>query len=155
MLQIELSFTPCKGIQGSLGFWNPRWGFRIPGTGFPYLSVELGFWIPIVSSIPDSLGCIPDSISKIFRDSGIRIPLHGAISLFLFLTLNVLKPMFSSFYVAREYYRFSQRGWAHFRCISNQFGKTKFCFACLSLDVCILCVNPAPRCPVLKIALQC
>ena len=67
-----------------------------------------------------------------------------------FLTLNVLNPMFSSFYVAREYYRFSQRGWAHFRCISNQFGRTKFCFACLSLDVCILCVNPAPRCLDIK-----
>ena len=35
--------------------------FRIPGTGFQYLSVELGFWIPIGSGIPDSLSCIPDS----------------------------------------------------------------------------------------------
>ena len=36
-------------------------GFRIPGTGFLYLSVELGFWVPIVSGIPDSLSCTPDS----------------------------------------------------------------------------------------------
>ena len=47
--------------QDSLGFWIPHCGFRIPGTGFWYLSVELGFWIPIVSGIPDSLSCIPDS----------------------------------------------------------------------------------------------
>ena len=46
-------------------------------SGFQYLSVELGFWIPIVSGIPDSLSCSPDSISKIFPDSGIRIPLQG------------------------------------------------------------------------------
>ena len=35
--------------------------FRILGTGFQYLSVELAFWIPIGSGIPDSLSCIPDS----------------------------------------------------------------------------------------------
>ena len=46
--------APCKGIQGSVGFWTPRRGFRIPGTGFQSLSVELGFWTPIVSGIPDS-----------------------------------------------------------------------------------------------------
>ena len=34
---------------------------RIPGTGFQYLSVELGLLIPIFSMIPDSLSCIPDS----------------------------------------------------------------------------------------------
>jgi len=28
---------------------------------FQSLSVERGFWIPIVSGIPDSLSCIPDS----------------------------------------------------------------------------------------------
>ena len=37
--------APRKGIQDSLGFWIPRRGFLIPGTGFQYLSVELGFWI--------------------------------------------------------------------------------------------------------------
>ena len=46
--------APRKGIQDSLGLWIPRRGFRILGTGFQYLSVELGFWIPIVSGIPDS-----------------------------------------------------------------------------------------------------
>ena len=30
-------------------------------SGFQYLSVELGFWIPIVNGNPDSLSCIPDS----------------------------------------------------------------------------------------------
>ena len=29
-----------KGIQDSLGFWIPRCGFQIPGTGFQSLSVE-------------------------------------------------------------------------------------------------------------------
>ena len=33
----------------------------MPDTGFQYLSAELGFWIPIVSGIPDSLSCIPES----------------------------------------------------------------------------------------------
>ena len=56
-------FTSSKGIQDSLGFWIPRGGFQIPGTVFQSLSVELGFWIPIVSGIPDS-------ISKIFPVSG-------------------------------------------------------------------------------------
>ena len=36
--------------------------------------VELGSWIPIVSGIPDSYSCIPDSINKNFQDSGISIP---------------------------------------------------------------------------------
>ena len=27
-------FAPFKGIQDSPGFWIPRFGFRIPGTGF-------------------------------------------------------------------------------------------------------------------------
>ena len=53
--------TPCKGIKDSLGFWIPRPGFRIPGTGFPSLLVKFGFWIPIFSRIPDSLSCIPNS----------------------------------------------------------------------------------------------
>ena len=53
--------APCKEIQDSLGFWILRCGFRIPGAGFQYLSVELGFWIPIVSGILESLSCIPDS----------------------------------------------------------------------------------------------
>ena len=34
---------------------------RFPGTGFQSLTVELGFRIAIVSGIPDSLSCIPDS----------------------------------------------------------------------------------------------
>ena len=81
--------APCKGIQDSLGFWVPRSGFRIPEWHWilDYLPVELRFRIPIVSGIPDSLGCIPgcptqisglpDSTSKNFPDSGIRISLQG------------------------------------------------------------------------------
>ena len=64
------------------GFHAVDCGFA--GTGFQSLSVELGFWIAIVSRIPDSLSCIPripkpripDSPSKSFLDSGIQIPLH-------------------------------------------------------------------------------
>ena len=56
--------APRKEIQDSLGFWTPRRGFRIPGTGFQYLSVDIGIWIPIVSGIPDSLSCIPNSKTK-------------------------------------------------------------------------------------------
>ena len=74
------SVVPCERIQDSLGFWIPRCGFQIPGTGFQYLSVEIGFWIAIISGIPDSLSCIPDSknqesgfISKITS----RIPDSG------------------------------------------------------------------------------
>ena len=72
---------PRNGIKDSLGFWIPLRGFRIPGTGFQssfFQSVELGFWIPVVSGIPDSLNCIPvpkprimNSTSKIFPDFGI------------------------------------------------------------------------------------
>ena len=36
-----------REFQDSLRFWIPRRGFRIPGTGFQPLSVELGFCIPI------------------------------------------------------------------------------------------------------------
>ena len=55
--------APCKGSQDSLGFWITCRGFRIRGTWFQSLSVELGFWIPILSRIPDSLRCIPDSLT--------------------------------------------------------------------------------------------
>ena len=75
----EAKFLPMWGNPNSLGLWIPQSGFRIPGTHFQFLSVELGFWIPIVSAIPDSLSCIPDSnswisdyISKIFLDSGVH-----------------------------------------------------------------------------------
>ena len=92
---VWLRVAPCKGIKDTLGFWIPRRGFRIPGTGFRSLSVELGLWISIVSGSPDFLSCIPnskaqhsrfhkqnfppipDSKSKNFPDSGIPTPLHG------------------------------------------------------------------------------
>ena len=56
------SIVQCQGIRDSLGFWNPRRGFRIPGTGFPSLSVELGFWIPSAIQCDSRfLSCILDS----------------------------------------------------------------------------------------------
>jgi len=54
------------------------------GTGFQHLSVELGFWIPIVSGIPDSLSCIPDSKTP---DSGFhkqKFP-HSGIQIILLM----------------------------------------------------------------------
>ena len=82
-------FAACKRIQG-----KPRQSWILNST--PWIldsrhrikvSVELGFWIPIVSGMLDSLRRIlnpnpkpriPDSTSKKFTDSGIRIPLHVA-----------------------------------------------------------------------------
>ena len=46
-------YHPKKGIQDSDGFWTPRRGFPIPGTGFQSFSVELGFWILIFIGILD------------------------------------------------------------------------------------------------------
>ena len=48
----QFCFAPSEGIKGSLGFWTPRHGFRIPGTGFQIFFS--GTWIPVVSGIPDS-----------------------------------------------------------------------------------------------------
>ena len=77
--QNNIAPYPCKGIQGGLGF-------RIPGTGCQ--SVELGFWVPIVGGIPDSLRVIVYSKSPGFRipqaefstipDSRSKIPVHSA-----------------------------------------------------------------------------
>ena len=68
--------SPGNGIQDSLSFSTPRSGFWILG---------IGFRIPIVSGIPNSLSCIldsklriPDFISKVFPDLEIRITLNEA-----------------------------------------------------------------------------
>ena len=56
--------APRKGIQDNLGLdstpWIPNSRYWIPDS----LSVELGFRIPIVSGIPDSISCIPDSTAQ-------------------------------------------------------------------------------------------
>ena len=55
-LQLALSTETSKTVLDS-GF--PRRGFRIPGIlDSLFLSVKLGFWIPILSRVPDSLSCI-------------------------------------------------------------------------------------------------
>ena len=81
-------FVPCKVIQDSPELWIASCGFRIPGTEFQFLSLELEFWIAIVSGIPNSLSCIPDSKDQEsrfhqqkFPDTEILIPLHGVISI--------------------------------------------------------------------------
>ena len=76
-------------------------GFHAVNSGSHSLSVELGFWIVIVSGIPDSPSCIPDSkawhlqilqtkssriqdmdsSSTNFRDFGNRMVRYGATSL--------------------------------------------------------------------------
>ena len=35
--------------------------FQVLDFSFQFLLVELGFWIPIIDGIPDSLSCILDS----------------------------------------------------------------------------------------------
>ena len=67
MKQLLDVLVPCKSIKDNLGFWIPRRGFRILGTGFQSLSVELGFWTAILRGFPDSLSCIADSKAQ---DSG-------------------------------------------------------------------------------------
>ena len=42
----------------NLEYWTQHYGFRIPGT--VSLSVELGFSVPIVKEVPDSLSCDPN-----------------------------------------------------------------------------------------------
>ena len=74
---VPILFAIWKKIQNSLGFWIPRSGFRILcqynlDSGFQSL---VGFRFPwAVHRIPKP--GIPDSTSKNFSDSGIRIPLH-------------------------------------------------------------------------------
>ena len=65
--------------------------------------MELGFRISIVSGIPESLDCFPDSKtkdsgfhSKSFPDSGIRIPLNGRTE------LRIQNTLFPSVIVERE-----------------------------------------------------
>ena len=76
---VQLVFTPIQA-------GNPRQSWILDSTQWipdsRSLSVGLGFWIPIVTGIPDSLSCIPDpkaqdSGSKNFPDSVIWIPLRG------------------------------------------------------------------------------
>ena len=80
-------FALYKDIQNSLGFWiPPRRGFRNSGTGFWILSLwnlDSGFQTLAGFRIPRP--GIPDTTSKTFSDSGIRITLDGAISCFLTL----------------------------------------------------------------------
>ena len=58
-MHVASVFAPSKGFQDSLGFWIPCCGFQVLDSGsFP---VKLEFQFPIVSGIPDSLNCIPDS----------------------------------------------------------------------------------------------
>ena len=61
----RMDFTP----------WIPDSGYWIPS-----LSVELGFWIPIAVGFRIPKPRIPKSPTKLFSDSGIRIPSHGALS---------------------------------------------------------------------------
>ena len=56
LLSFSCNVSPhVRKPRKSLGSWIPRHGSRIPGTGFQSLSVELGYWIQIVSGIPEFL----------------------------------------------------------------------------------------------------
>ena len=64
---IEHLLAPCKKSYHSLGFWIPRYRFRIPGSGYRSLcprNWDSGFHSLVGSVI---LSCIPDSKTQ---DSG-------------------------------------------------------------------------------------
>ena len=54
-----------KGIQQSTTVLDS--GYHAVDSGFKSLSVELGYWILMVSGILDFLNCIPDSKAQDFR----------------------------------------------------------------------------------------
>ena len=69
-----ICLAPCKGIQHSLRFWIPRRGFHRDSrySGFLSFSVDLVFWIPILSGIQVSFSCMYSEFHKPnFPDSGI------------------------------------------------------------------------------------
>ena len=73
-----------KGIQDSLGFWIPDSSYWIPDLFLwnldSALQMSVGFQIPTaVFRFPRDRS--PDSKSKNFLDSGIRIPLHWTKSI--------------------------------------------------------------------------
>ena len=90
------NFAPCKGIQGSLGFWLPHHGFRIPGIEFRILcqsSLNSGFQSLVGFQIPCAVFWIPkprilDFTSKTLPDLRIRISLHGATNYSSFITFS-------------------------------------------------------------------
>ena len=65
--------VPCKGNQDSLEVWISPHGLRISGTGFQSFSVELGFWIPIFSGIPELINLFFCCIS-VFQRPDFWIP---------------------------------------------------------------------------------
>ena len=83
----RIHFSPTDGFSYErVAQFNLEWIFIKLDSGFQSL---VGFRIlSVVFRIPKPR--IPDSTSKKFLDSGIRIPLHGAIQLFLAANIIVL-----------------------------------------------------------------
>ena len=52
LARLHMLFATYKGIQDRLGFWIPHRGFQIPGTGFQFLSLELGLQSLVGFRIP-------------------------------------------------------------------------------------------------------
>jgi len=97
-----------NGVQDSLGFWIARRGFWIPGNGFQFLSVEVGFWILIVSGIPDSLSFILVSTNNFswipesrFADS----LTWGELISTEWASLHAWPNMHSTFHMRKVYFR--------------------------------------------------
>ena len=67
-------YAPCKGIDSHRWILDSTPWIPDNSCEFQCLSVELGFWIPIVSLIPESMSCLPDSKAK---DSGFRKKFPG------------------------------------------------------------------------------
>ena len=78
----RIHFYPTDGFSYErVAQFNLEWIFSKLDSGFQSL---VGFWIlSAVFGIPKHR--IPDSTSKKFLDSGIRIPLHGATEFFISL----------------------------------------------------------------------
>ena len=80
-----ITFRPMHEI------WILRRGFHISGSGLKSLSVQLEFWVSIVSGIRSPRAVfqipkprIPDFTGRIFLNFGIRAPLHWTTPCYCF-----------------------------------------------------------------------
>ena len=85
-----VSYSQINQYASPHGFWTPSRGFRIPGTGFQSLSVELGFWISIVRGIPDSLS----ELYSGFQNPGFQIPLPDMGRYTVWILINFVTQLF-------------------------------------------------------------
>ena len=85
-------------MQDNLGFWTPRHGFRIEGTGLLILcqwkwgnSGTPKLRIPIVDGISDSLNCIPNSKAQDLTNALKLSKLWSCFQIFAFFCMVGVK----------------------------------------------------------------